>query len=279
MSHKADARFFDNKRDWSRRKDEILGCYLCAYLPKIMMLRKPVLIIDGFAGPGKFKDGAYGSPLIICESVQQSLAKNLQSPQPATVVCIEKTPQLFLDLEKNLKPYEFASARQGSFSDYANEISNATKSKSVFLYVDPFTVEGLVWAELDQIFAGLDFGHSVEILLNLNSASFIRRGLSALKTQLDNMDEEDDEPVDAEILDDPQIETLDAVAGGSWWQEVVAQRLDFSATVNEFTHRFCEQMKTRFNEVVFHPIKAEPHHTVPKYFFVFGTRHIDGLAR
>ena len=36
-------------------------------------------------------------------------------------------------------------------------------------------------------------------------------------------------------------------------------------------------MKDRFREVVFHPIKAKPHHTVSKYDLVFGTRHIEGL--
>lgn len=278
MSHKANAEFFNEKREWSRRKDEILGCYLAAYLPKIMMLRKPVLIVDGFAGPGRFSDGQNGSPLIICECIQQTLAKKLSTPQPVSVVCIEKSPDLFAALEDALEPFSFAAARQGVFSDYASNISNATRAKSVFLYVDPFTVEGLVWTELDLIFSGLDLGNSVEILLNLNAASFIRRGLSALKTQLDEMDDEDNEPVDATIQDDPRIETLDSVAGGHWWQNLIAEKRSFPDTVTEFTRMFCDQMKTRFNEVVFHPIKAAPHHKVPKYFLVFGTRHIDGLV-
>jgi len=91
------------------------------------------------------------------------------------------------------------------------------------------------------------------------------------------MDDEDSVSIDAEIEGDPQIDTLDSVAGGRWWQDIVAQNRDFPETVTEFTRQFCEQMRTRFNEVVFHPIKAEPHHAVPKYFLVFGTRHRDGL--
>ena len=52
----------------------------------------------------------------------------------------------------------------------------------------------------------------------------------------------------------------------------------FPDTVTEFTREFCERLKDRFAEVVFHPVKAEPHHKVAKYFLVFGTRHADGLA-
>ncbi len=278
MSHKAGASFFDRKREWSRRKDEILGCYLAAYLPKIMTLRKPVLIVDGFAGAGRFADGEKGSPLIICECIERILAKRLKSPQPVNLVCIERIPKLFRSLEENLKPFTFASAKPGLFSDYADRISQATKTKSVFLYVDPFTVEGLVWSELDSIFAGLDFGNSVEILLNLNSPSFIRRGLSALKTQLDGMEDESGDPVDAESQDDPLIERLDAVAGGCWWQDLITRKLPYPEVVTEFTHKYCQQMNARFNAVVFHPIKEAPHHTTPKYFLVFGTRHVDGLV-
>lgn len=131
MSHKADAEFFDRKREWSRRKDAILGCYLCAYLPKIMTLRRPVLIVDGFAGPGKFNDGQPGSPLIISGCIDQTLAKNLRSPQPVSLVCIESNPKLFPTLEGNLRPFSFASAKPGVFSDYATNISDAAKAKSV----------------------------------------------------------------------------------------------------------------------------------------------------
>ncbi len=278
MTHKADGEFFGRKREWSTRKDEILRCYISAYLPKIMALRKPVLIVDGFAGPGKFQDGHSGSPLIICECIQQTLEKNLQAPQPVNLVCIEKIPELFETLDENLRPFSFASARAGSFSDYANQMSKAAQSKSVFLYVDPFTVEGLVWAELDRIFEGLKSGNSVEILLNLNSASFIRRGLAVLKAQLDEMGDEDGEPVEAGIQGNPSVETLNAVAGGKWWQDLISKKHAFPKTVTEFTRLYCDQMRDRFKQVAFHPIKAAPHHKVAKYFLVFGTRHLDGLA-
>ena len=240
-----------------------------------MNVGKPVIIIDGFAGPGLFEDQSHGSPLIICNVVKEALSKNLRTRQKLRVVCIEKEEKIFAKLESNLKPFNFASAKQGSFIDFADKIAQVAKTHSLFLYVDPFTVRGLVWEELDRIYSSLDSGASVEVLLNLNSQSFVREALSVLKTDLSGMD--DESSGDEQVIGDTQITTLDSIAGGSWWKELIAERLDFRTTVTQFSRRYCEQMKHRFAEVVFHPIKAKPHHSVAKYDLVFGTRHLDGL--
>lgn len=278
MTHKADSEFFERKRQWSTWKDEILGCYLTAYLAKIMTLRKAVLLVDGFAGPGAFGDGEPGSPLIICDVVGQTLEKNLQSRQDVRVVCIEREPTLFERLARNLEPHSFATAHNGTFSAFANRISAAAKTKSLFLYVDPFTVEGLVWAELDQIFEGLDAGNSVEILMNLNSASFVRRGLAAMKYVLQDMEDEQGIAIDAEFNADPRIDTLNAVAGGDWWQQLVSDAASFPDAVVDFTAEFSDRLKGRFKHVVSLAVKAAPHHKVAKYYLVFGTRRIDGVV-
>ena len=110
MTHKADDSFFEEKKSWSQRKDEILGCYLMAYLPKIMTVGKPVLIVDGFAGPGTFHDGSNGSPLIIRDCINQTNQKNLQSRQQVQLWCIEKTVSLHELLDKNLDAVDFAQS-------------------------------------------------------------------------------------------------------------------------------------------------------------------------
>src|SRR5258708_4794455 len=60
--------FFAQKKDWSRTKDRVVGAYLPPYLTKVRLRRAPILLIDPFAGPGKFAaDGAPGSPLQITQ--------------------------------------------------------------------------------------------------------------------------------------------------------------------------------------------------------------------
>ena len=57
--------FFDKKKPWSRYKDSILDYYLEPYLAKVARIGKPIVIVDCFAGAGKYEDGELGSPLII----------------------------------------------------------------------------------------------------------------------------------------------------------------------------------------------------------------------
>ncbi|MFC1634935.1 hypothetical protein ACFL5Z_08835, partial [Planctomycetota bacterium] len=116
MGHKADKSFFNEKRHWSKRKDRILECYLPPYLSKIATQRHPILIVDAFAGPGKFGDGEPGSPLIICRSIQESLSKGLSVPVSA--LCIENDIELYSELSISIDPFTFAKAKHGKFGDY-----------------------------------------------------------------------------------------------------------------------------------------------------------------
>jgi three-Cys-motif partner protein len=48
----------------TRGKHLVLRNYLNAWFPILSSLRQRVLFIDGFAGPGHYKGGEEGSPLI-----------------------------------------------------------------------------------------------------------------------------------------------------------------------------------------------------------------------
>src|SRR5260370_18327214 len=67
--------FFEGKRLWSKIKDEILEKYIAPYLAKVNTRGQPILLIDGYAGPGIFEDGSRGSPIILCEKAEK-LAKD-----------------------------------------------------------------------------------------------------------------------------------------------------------------------------------------------------------
>jgi three-Cys-motif partner protein len=63
--------FFAGKRPWSIIKDQVLEQYMPGYLAKVNRLRRPILLIDGYAGPGVFDDGKPGSPLIMCAAAEK----------------------------------------------------------------------------------------------------------------------------------------------------------------------------------------------------------------
>ncbi|MBN1391259.1 MAG: three-Cys-motif partner protein TcmP [Sedimentisphaerales bacterium] len=278
MSHKADKSFFNKKRHWSKRKDKILENYLSPYLSKIATQKAPVLIVDAFAGPGKFGDGELGSPLIICQNIQTALLKGISVPVSA--LCIEAEEELFSELSNSIEQFPFAVAKHGKFGDFIQEIEKKAKDHSVFLYVDPFAVEGLDWDGMDRVFQHLNVSNmSIEVLMNFNTPSFVRRGLSALKLAVPESDPEteDLEEIDAPIPTPPSIEKLNNVAGGDWWQSILISHMSFPYQVQQITDGICERLSKRFKEVCQHAIKALPHHTVPKYYLIFGSRHPDAL--
>jgi len=278
MGHKANKSFFNEKRHWSKRKDKILECYLPPYLPKIATQEHPILIVDAFAGPGKFGDGESGSPLIICRSIQEALSRGLSIP--AYALCIEDNRELYSELKETIAQFPFAKANFGKFGDYISEIREKAKDHSVFLYIDPFTVEGLDWTRMDCIFQHLSISRmSIEVLLNFNAQSFVRRGLAGLKLVIPevNPEIEDMEEIDVPLETSPSIEVLNSVVGGDWWQNILVSSSSFPEKVQSVTDGVCERLSRRFKEVCQHPIKALPHHTVPKYYLIFGSRHPDAL--
>src|SRR5437879_13112919 len=68
---KYDGDCFVGKRPWSLIKDYVLSSYILAYVSKVKGLGRPIVLIDGYAGPGVFADGQEGSPLIICSAAEK----------------------------------------------------------------------------------------------------------------------------------------------------------------------------------------------------------------
>jgi len=278
LSHKADRSFFERKRYWSERKDRILGSYLTAYLPKIATQKVPIVVVDGFAGPGEFGDGKPGSPLIICRTV--AAYRQFPNAQSVHVLCIEPEEDLASALDQRLKAFDFAKTEHSSFSTQVDRIVTFASNCSVFLYIDPFTVEGIVWRELDRVFAQLSKSRmSVEILMNFNGGSFVRRGLAALKRFVPPIDTniEDPEEIDAPILESPTADRLTSVLGTDQWVELLSTDTPFPELVIQVCNIMKLNLRTRFKEVGDHAILAEAHHKVPKYSLIFGSRHPDAL--
>ena len=92
--------FFDKKREWSKIKDTLLGCYLKPYSAKIFSTKRDIVYIDAFSGTGKFKDGTLGSPLIAYD-VFSTAKENSRFSNDVNFVCIEKNN--YDELNDNVK--------------------------------------------------------------------------------------------------------------------------------------------------------------------------------
>jgi hypothetical protein len=85
-----------------KRKDKLLTEYLPNYLQKVARNPgKPIVVVDGFAGPGRFGDGQEGSPVLIARTIEHAAPR---MPKPASAFFIEKHDELHERLVKNTSP-------------------------------------------------------------------------------------------------------------------------------------------------------------------------------
>lgn len=272
MPHKAGKDFFKVKKEWSKRKDLILEDYFPRYLPKVASLGKPIFLVDGFAGKGLFDDGLPGSPLIMCKHAQIARGNGID----VKVLCTETDPELFESLKRTLLPYEFAEARHGKFLELVPHVSALADSHTIFLYLDPYTPDGVEWDALDQIFSRRKTaGSSIEVLWNFNAQIFVRGGLAALKRKIPPPDPciEDVEELDIEFKIPPSVEKLNGAVGGPWWIDAIQSKNSFVEQVHHIAEGVIQRLAKTFPEVCSVAIKKEERHRIPYYYMVFGSRH------
>jgi len=156
--------FFAGKRPWSLIKDEILKKYLPPYLKKVDKLNKQIVLIDGFAGPGVFQDGSFGSPYFMC-----NIARNIV-PGRHLAILVNKDKSHHSQLTHLLNEYikeKSAFTLNGTASDLLNEVSRIISNQTVFIYLDQFGISGFCFNDLLP-FLSRDIRFSTELLLNIN---------------------------------------------------------------------------------------------------------------
>lgn len=262
--------FFKKKKPWSIFKDKILDYYLVPYISKILRTGKPLVIFDCFAGKGKFDDGESGSPIIIAEHIKTALQKQ----SLIKGFFIEK--KYSEDLKTNLKTYPNTNILDGTFEDNLKNILSEDKNNNVFLYVDPYGIKSLNLNNFRQI-KNNDF-FTLELLMNFNSAGFLREGCRLLRLEglfedTDITDYESDEDINT-------IEKMDAIAGGTYWQGILKDYYNGTIDIYHAEEQFIDEYKKKIQEVfkftVNIPIKVKSSH-LPKYRLIFGSNHEDGL--
>lgn len=266
--------FFEKKREWSKIKDQILGHYLTAYLGKIVRTGRATRVVDCFAGKGRFGDGSPGSPVIICDRIAEALGRSPHADLKA--VFIERVHAS--TLEKNLQSFRGHEVIKGDYEECVRRFLTRPidSNRNYFFYVDPYGVKSL------------DFDHftslararlaSLELLVNLNTTGFLREGCRLLK--LSRQIPEWAANLEADVGEKNTPERMNCVAGGAYWQEILAQfqanRIDFHEAEEKFIEGYVACMRHLFGHVIHIAIRERSHH-MPKYRLVFATNHQHGL--
>lgn len=258
------------------RKDVILSYYLEPYLAKVCQRGKPVLLVDGFAGPGKYGDGEIGSPLIMCSKAQAAIAR---TGSAIRVYCIERDNQLFNSLKSNLGAFTFAEARNGEFTEFEDEIKRLASTHSVFIYLDPWKPAEVNWASIECLAAQIKkVSASVELLLNFNTPIFARWALSTQSQDISiaNEEIEDADEFDSATSDSPIENRLTEVVGGVWWKSVLGKNYSFEQLTENVIRKLEDSLRMYFSEVCWVSVRDNTNRNL-KYHMIFGSRHPDAL--
>jgi len=138
----------------TRAKHEILRYYLQAWFPILGRTSRRIIYLDGFAGPGIYKDGEEGSPIIAIETAKGHI---LQKKFNAEIIFwfIEKEAKRAAKLKENLQDYfpilpkkmfyevqgaEFAPTLESVLDDLEEK---GAKLAPTFAFLDPFGFSGL----------------------------------------------------------------------------------------------------------------------------------------
>lgn len=267
--------FFKKKQPWSKVKDRVVAGYLTPYCAKLLATKKPLKIVDCFAGKGKFDDGEDGSPMMIAQIIKDIL-KNPKSYANKNIEACFIEKKYYKDLEKNLQYFSQCRVISGNFEDTIKQILEKNKNQDVnlFLYIDPYGIKSLSF----EVFKSLKTMDNVstEILMNFNSFGFLREGFRLLKYTMPNELNE----VTFEHDEKNSIEKMNIIANGDYWQNIIKDKSDNKITMFEAEKRFVEkytsEMKKIYKYVVHISIKEKRKH-LPKYRLVFGTNHHEGL--
>ncbi len=186
---------------------------------------------------------------------------------------VEKNPHLYSKLNADVGQLPRTKCVNDDFLNVIPFIIKESATKTVFLYLDPFTVQGLEWAPLARVFGALEKSRSIELLLNLNVQSFCRRAISALALEMPVASDSYSVVEDEINIESLTLDQLNRVAGGDWWiRPLRDDKKLYSEKLDLILQGFVDRLREYFAEVCVYNVK-QLDRLLPKYALVFASRH------
>ncbi len=253
--------FFEFKKPWSKIKDDILKYYLTAYLPKVAKLRKRIILIDAFAGPGKYNDNEVGSPLIIYDKAEKWVKGRY------TAIFMNKNEKHYKKLSDTVSNYknENVLSIRGDSEILLKNISEILTDQTIFVYLDPF---GIKECKYDTIrpFLERKKQYSTEILMKIDMPVIHRLGV-------------DPKSKARPLTEKEQMwhNRLTLLFNGDYWKNILWTTLKTEEKEYKLITTYLEHIKTHLPFTGFCPVRAKPNQRI-KYFLIFCSRHEDALV-
>lgn len=267
--------FFAQRRAAAAFKHGLLKRYPKVFASKAGSLTSGrVVFLDGYAGPGRYDDGADGSPLLFVKAAQ-----SMGELRNVTGLFVEQHPGRCERLREVLAGAAGSSDIQyrvfeGDLGAHIPVLLPQAVGAALFAFLDPFGTA----LDRDQLRSELltrPGRAPTEVLLHFSVSTVARIGglLRAASREGRDLDDQDRKTV----------ANVDRFLGGSWWQEsfrAVAGEEDLVTATDvalDVAERYCTTLgaETGFRSVLM-PVRPAPMQA-PKYVLVLFTRHADGV--
>ena len=175
-----------------------------------------VVVMDGFAGRGRYPDGSPGSAELIMQAVQR-----LQGSRAVAAFFAETDPGTYRRLDAVVREYAAAglpaTALSGSADEHLDAVVAAARGVPLFLFLDPCGAL-LPFSRLAQVIGTerRDVRPPTEVLLNF-SADLTRRTAGQ---------------VAAGRTGEAGVTRMDVTCGGTWWRETAVDAYRSSSKGN-----------------------------------------------
>lgn len=211
--------FFHTQRAAAILKHEVLTSYVTIFASKVGSVSPGgrVAYLDGFAGAGRYEDGAPGSPVLLLQRAEAMTYRRLECH------FVERDRLNYRSLDTLLRQQENSNALvwhtyQGALDQHLDAILREIEGLPLFAFLDPF---GLSVTDdlITRLLVRPRNAHgqpATEVLLNF-SLRDLRRNVGHLTTEKDYAGKE------------AQITRLNQVLGGDWWQHDYVDLLEVTA--------------------------------------------------
>ena len=261
-----EATFFKGKRPWSKIKDRVLDQYLPRYVAKVATLQHPIILIDAFAGPGRFEDGSEGSPLLFCRVAEE------RAPGQCQAIFVNRSKEHHERLCQALAEFirrGIAVPFFGTAEELLTRVRAVLQDHTVFLYLDPFGLKGCEFSVIEP-FLQREKKYSTEIVINLSIPTMYR--LAAGKA------------VAAGRTETPHIrrfhDRLTRVLGGHYWKKILLDAAkEPERKANEVMSLYREKIIGTEKKKTFTgscPVQEREGAAI-KYYITFYSRHPDAM--
>ena len=169
--------------DHTLGKHLVLKRYMDAWLPIVLKTYDRALFVDGFAGPGEYRNGELGSPVIAMDALAEHAYQNVMTGL-MDYIFIEEDSRRFAHLQsvidnRNGSLPEFCNVQSfnGSYHDVFPRLLDVIESESAvptFVMIDPFGVSGVF---MEQVATLMKY-RSTEVYI-----SFMYREINRFATQ------------------------------------------------------------------------------------------------